>query len=59
MPKATESKTTHAAKEAEVKVKKLTFKCKFCESEKPIEDMVMLRRYYPPKAACKECARIV
>jgi hypothetical protein len=70
MPKPTASKTTAASKEpakktiepektVEVKTRKLTFRCKFCDTEKPIEDMVMLRQYYPPKAACKDCARVV
>ena len=47
--KADESKVT--------KAKETTFKCKFCESLKPIDEMVILTEYFPPTIACRDCER--
>ena len=37
--------------------KLIMFKCKFCGESKPLDEMVILRYYYPILAACKECAK--
>jgi hypothetical protein len=36
----------------------ISFRCRFCAQDKPLSDLVMLRQYYPPLAACHECFRI-
>ncbi len=56
-PKGSE-KEPETPKAKETNIKDLCFKCQFCGETKPIDKMVMLRQYYPPKACCKECARI-
>ena len=35
--------------------KKITFKCKFCETSKPVEEMRILARFFPPVVACRDC----
>ncbi len=44
-------------KEKALKVKKITFKCKFCEKEKPLEEMVVLSGYFPPVITCRDCEK--
>lgn len=40
-----------------LKEKKITFKCKFCEKEKPLEEMVVLSGYFPPVITCRDCEK--
>ncbi len=35
-------------------IKKVTFKCKFCEEPKPLGEMVLLSRYFPAIVACRD-----
>jgi len=49
--------TTETDKEKEPKVKEITFKCKFCEKSKPLDEMVVLPGYFPPIVACRDCGR--
>jgi hypothetical protein len=37
--------------------KELTFRCKFCEKDRPLAEMRMLTRFFPPLPACSECER--
>jgi len=50
-----ERMTTGAEKGS--KEKEITFKCKFCEESKSIDEMVVLTRYFPPVVACRECEK--
>ncbi len=38
-------------------VKEITFKCKFCERSKPLSDMVVVTRFFPPIVACRDCEK--
>jgi transcription elongation factor Elf1 len=38
-------------------VKPIFFTCKFCGESKPLQDLIVIRRFYPQLTACKECAR--
>jgi hypothetical protein len=38
-------------------VKPIFFTCKFCGETNPLQDLVVIRRFYPQLSACKECAR--
>ena len=49
--------TAEADNKEQPKQKKITFKCRFCEKSKPLEDMVTLPGYFPPIVACQECER--
>jgi hypothetical protein len=40
-----------------VPLKPIVFKCKFCGETKPLDDLTVIRRYYPQLAVCSECAR--
>jgi hypothetical protein len=54
------AKEQRAAREVkEIVVKAINFKCQFCGEERPLDQMVILRQYFPPKSACKECARTI
>ena len=35
----------------------IKFKCNLCGKTKPLDELVVMRRYYPQLTACKECAR--
>jgi hypothetical protein len=35
-----------------------SFRCRFCGEDKPLSDLVMIRHYYPPLAACRDCFKI-
>ncbi|MBI2830506.1 MAG: hypothetical protein HYX81_05030 [Chloroflexi bacterium] len=37
--------------------KEVTFKCKFCGAEKPLTEMQVVTRYFPPVVLCKECEK--
>jgi len=47
--------TTEIEKEEEAK--EITFKCKFCEGSKPLDEMVVLARFFPPLVACRDCEK--
>jgi len=49
--------TTRTKKKDGSKGKDVTFKCKFCEESKPLDDMVVLTRYFPPVIACRDCEK--
>jgi hypothetical protein len=42
---------------AVVPLKSVSFTCKFCGESKPLDDLVVIRRFFPQLAACSECAR--
>ena len=44
-------------KKEEPKAKKITFKCKVCESSKPLDEMVVVTRFFPPVVVCRDCER--
>lgn len=35
----------------------ITFKCRFCGRSKPIDEMVVLTRFFPPIVACRDCEK--
>lgn len=37
--------------------KEIAFKCRFCGEQKPLDDMNVLRRFFPPLVACRACER--
>ena len=43
--------------EEESKEKEITFKCKFCEESKPIDEMMVLPGFFPPVVACRDCEK--
>jgi len=54
--------TTEAGKKDEDKseakgTQEITFKCKFCERSKPLSEMVVLTRFFPPVVVCRDCER--
>jgi len=38
--------------------KSITFTCKFCGKPKPLEDMRILERFFPPLIACIDCWKL-
>jgi hypothetical protein len=40
-----------------VQIKPIFFTCKFCGETKPLEELTIIRRFYPQLTACAECAR--
>ena len=47
--------TAEIDKKEEPKEMGITFKCKFCQISKPLEDMVVITRFFPPVVACRDC----
>ncbi len=39
------------------KTKKITFKCKLCDRSKPLVEMMVLTRFFPPVVACRDCEK--
>jgi len=39
------------------KTKRTTFTCKYCKKSKPLTEMVVLARFFPPLVACKACEK--
>ncbi len=39
------------------KTKGTTFTCKYCKKSKPLTEMVVLARFFPPLVACKDCEK--
>jgi len=37
--------------------REITFKCKFCGKDKPLDEMRTINRYFPPIVACLECEK--
>ncbi|MFC2052165.1 hypothetical protein ACFLT4_05500 [Chloroflexota bacterium] len=48
---------TETEKEEKSEAKEITFKCKFCEEFKPISEMVVLTKFFPPVIACQDCEK--
>lgn len=34
-----------------------TFRCRFCERSRPLSEMTVVARFFPPVVACRECER--
>ena len=49
--------TPEIEKKEEPKAKEITFKCKYCEKSKPLAEMVIMTRFFPPITACRDCER--
>ena len=37
--------------------REVTFKCKFCGNTKPLDEMRVLTRFFPPIVVCPECEK--
>ena len=37
------------------RTKEITFKCKFCERSKKLEEIRVLTRFFPPIVLCRDC----
>ncbi len=37
--------------------KPIMFKCQFCGENKPLNDLQIMRQFYPVLSACKDCAK--
>jgi hypothetical protein len=48
---------TEAMNEEELEAKEITFKCKFCGKSKPLDEMRVLTRFFPPIVACRDCEK--
>jgi len=35
----------------------ITFRCRACEESKPLDEMVLVTRFFPPIAVCRDCER--
>ncbi|MFC2016130.1 hypothetical protein ACFLUF_00255 [Chloroflexota bacterium] len=44
-------------KEEDPDGKRVTFKCKFCEKSKLLEEMVVITRFSPPIVTCRDCEK--
>ena len=37
--------------------KEITFRCKYCGNMKPLDEMRILTRFFPPVVACSDCEK--
>ena len=37
----------------------ITFTCKFCGEQKPIEEMKVAMRFFPPLPVCRDCWKLL
>ena len=52
------TKEVKKEKKSEAKrTKAITFRCKFCDRYKRIDEMRVLTRYFPLLVACRDCER--
>ena len=49
--------TAEIKKKEEPKANGPTFKCKFCEKSRPLDEMVVITRFFPPVVACQDCEK--
>ncbi len=49
--------TSKKTKPKQPKSKEVTFQCKFCDTPKPLGEMVVITAYFPPLVACRECEK--
>lgn len=49
--------TSEVEKEEKPKVNEVTFKCKFCERSRPLDEMVVITRFFPQIMACRDCEK--
>jgi len=52
---ATETLKKESAEEK--KAREITFKCKYCGKDKPLDDMRRIDRFFPPLVTCRECEK--
>ncbi len=41
--------------EEKTKTSEITFKCRFCGRLRPLSEMMILARFFPPMVACQDC----
>jgi len=39
--------------------REITFTCKFCDEQKPIEEFEVARRFFPPLPVCRDCRKLL
>ena len=39
------------------KVRNITIKCKFCEGSKPLNEMVIMTKFFPSIVLCRDCEK--
>ncbi len=49
--------TSKTDKKTRPRKKVTTFKCNYCEKVKPLEEMIVVTRYFPPVVICLECEK--
>lgn len=54
---APETTRSEGEKLKEKKTKEVTFKCRFCQELKPLSEMMVITRLFPPLVACRECEK--
>jgi len=37
--------------------KEITFKCRFCGGSKPLDEVIVLSRFFPLLVACRDCEK--
>jgi translation initiation factor 2 beta subunit (eIF-2beta)/eIF-5 len=50
--------TTDTEKQGQTE-KAVTFKCKFCGKNLPLDEMSIITRYFPPIVSCKACEKTI
>ncbi len=53
----TETIKKEQSEQSEKEAREITFKCKFCGKDKPLDKMRAISRYFPPVVACSDCEK--
>jgi uncharacterized OB-fold protein len=53
----TDAIKTEPSEKPDKEAKEITFKCKYCGKVKPLGQIKITDRYFPPAAICSECER--
>ncbi|MFC1991775.1 hypothetical protein ACFLVC_03605 [Chloroflexota bacterium] len=48
---------TSKTEKQEEPIIKTTFVCKFCEKHKPLEEMMVITRFFPGVITCRDCGK--
>jgi len=49
--------TGETKKEKRPKIKEPSFECKFCNKTRPLDEIMILTRFFPPVNACRDCGK--
>ncbi len=50
-------KSSESKKPETQESKETTFRCRVCDQPKPVDEMMMVTRFFPPLIVCRKCEK--